>query len=59
ERGLVNAGRRVRVLDPKGEYEGTALGISDTGELLVRTADDKIIPVSSGEISVRGVMGYV
>ena len=57
-RHLINCDRRVRVLDPKQEYEGTALGINIAGELLVKT-DTGIVPVSAGEVSVRGVYGYV
>jgi len=55
---LANRGRRVRVLDPLGEYEGTALGIDQRGQLLVER-NGEIIKVSSGEVSVRGIYGYV
>ena len=60
ERGLVNRGRKVRVLDPTEPFEGTAMGITSSGELIVRTEDgsaDRL--VGTGEVSVRGVMGYV
>ena len=56
---LVSAGRRVRVLDPKGEYTGEAIGINAQGELQVRQDDGKIINVYAGEVSVRGIYGYV
>lgn len=55
---LANRGKTVRVLDPLGEYEGTALGINDRGELLVDRGSE-ISRVSSGEVSVRGIYGYV
>lgn len=55
---LVNRGRQVRVLDPKGSYIGMAEGISPEGELLVET-ENGLRRVSSGEVSVRGVYGYV
>ena len=55
---LVNRGRTVRILDPKGEYEGVALGITPQGALEVDTADGRRL-VDSGEVSVRGVYGYV
>jgi len=55
---LVNKNNRVKVLDPKGEYEGIAFGITNTGELLVKTPQE-ICKVSSGEVSVRGIYGYV
>ena len=54
----VNVGRRVRVLDPKGEYEADALGIDEQGELIVRCDDGRHINVYAGEVSVRGVYGY-
>lgn len=56
---LVNKDREVRVLDPKGEYRGMARGINDTGELLVELEDGTVTPVYAGEVSVRGLYGYV
>ena len=56
---LINRGREVRVLDPKGEYEGKAEGINDKGELIVRLPDGSVSCVASGEVSVRGIYGYV
>ena len=55
---LVNRNRSVRVLDPLGEYEGVAQGINERGELLVER-NGKIEKISSGEVSVRGIYGYV
>ena len=56
---LVNLGREVCVLDPAGEYRGVARGITDTGELLVERSDGTIQKVFAGEVSVRGIYGYV
>ena len=56
---LVNRGRTVQVLQPEGDYTGTALGIDERGRLLVRREDGTVIPVYAGEVSVRGVYGYV
>ncbi len=56
---LINLDRQVRVLDPKGEYEGIARGITRTGELLVETAEGHCRKVYAGEVSVRGLYGYV
>lgn len=57
---LVNKDRRCRVLDPGGAYEGTALGIDDAGRLLVeRTDNGAVAAVDAGEVSVRGIYGYV
>ena len=56
---LINKDAKVRVLDPRGEYDGKALGITETGELLVETADGTVEQVYAGEVSVRGIYGYV
>lgn len=56
---LVNFGRQVHVLDPKGEYDGIARGIRDTGELMVEIPGKEIRDVYAGEVSVRGIYGYV
>ncbi len=56
---LVNFGREVRVLEPGHEYNGVAGGINETGELLIHTKDGQIRQVYAGEVSVRGIYGYV
>ena len=55
---LVNRERQVRVLDPKDPFTGTAKGITAGGELMVET-ESGIRNVSSGEVSVRGIYGYI
>ncbi|MCM1541577.1 MAG: biotin--[acetyl-CoA-carboxylase] ligase [Blautia sp.] len=59
DRLLVNCGREVRVLDPKGEYTGISKGIDAAGELLVELPDGSETAVYAGEVSVRGIYGYV
>ena len=56
---LVNIGSEVCVLDPCGEYRGKALGINNAGELLGEKEDGTTENVYAGEVSVRGVYGYV
>ncbi len=58
EAKLVNKDNKVRVLDPKGEFTGTALGIDDKGELIVKNEDGETVLVYAGEVSVRGIYGY-
>ena len=58
-KALVNKDREVLVLDPRGQYKGRALGIDDEGSLLVRQEDGNVSAVISGEVSVRGIYGYV
>lgn len=55
---LVNMNKNVRVLDPKEPFEGKAMGINERGELIVDTWESRKL-VSSGEVSVRGIYGYV
>lgn len=59
EARLANKDQLVRVLDPKGEYEGIARGIRCTGELIVELPDGIVREVYAGEVSVRGYYGYV
>lgn len=56
---IVNRGKGIRVLDPDGEYTGQSLGIDEKGELLVKMESGEIRKVISGEVSVRGIYGYV
>ena len=56
---LVNREREVLVLEPGQEYEAYALGINSSGELIVKTADGQRREIFAGEVSVRGVYGYV
>ncbi len=55
---LVNREREVRVLDTKPDCRGIAKGINERGELLVDTGKG-IRCICSGEVSVRGVYGYL
>ena len=55
---LVNMDRKVRVLDPKEPFTGISKGITEKGELIVILGDEARL-VSSGEVSVRGIYGYV
>lgn len=56
---LINRGREVMVLEPGKEYLAKALGINKFGELLVQKEDGGTEAVFAGEVSVRGIYGYV
>lgn len=56
---LVNIDKEVRVLEPGNEYTAYAQGINSEGELLVRTIDGQEKRIYAGEVSVRGIYGYV
>ncbi len=55
------AGRNavVRILDPAGEYTGISRGITETGELIVEKETGETVLIYAGEVSVRGLYGYV
>jgi len=57
-KNCVTLGRQVRVIG-QTEREATALDIDPEGGLVVRYADGSIATVSSGEVSVRGLWGYI
>lgn len=56
---LVNCGREVLIHGAESPYCAQALGINDTGELLVRRENGSEEAVYAGEVSVRGIYGYV
>ncbi len=58
-RRLINIGREVCLVRKDEKIIRTALGINDRGELLVRDDRGKTETVFSGEVSVRGLYGYV
>lgn len=57
-KNCVTLGKTVRVLGAE-PYEATALNVDGDGALQVRTADGKIHKIFSGEVSVRGLFGYI
>lgn len=56
---LVNKDKMVQVLDPNGEFEGKAKGITKMGDLIVEKENGTVVEVYAGEVSVRGFYGYV
>lgn len=55
----ITVGRQIKVLRGREERVGTAVGVDDTFALVVRWADGSEEALSSGEVSVRGLLGYV
>ena len=58
ESRLANKDNRVNVLAPSGAWQGICLGIKRTAHLVQRE-DGKVEEVIAGEVSVRGIYGYV
>ena len=56
---LANHGREVLILEKDAEYKAYAEGINQKGELVVRREDGTVENICAGEVSVRGVYGYV
>lgn len=56
---LVNQSREVLILEKDAEYKAYAEGINQKGELVVRREDGTVENICAGEVSVRGVYGYV
>lgn len=55
----VTIGARVRVVEVTNAYEGVAEGLDETGALLVRDDSGTLHRVLAGDVSIRGMMGYV
>lgn len=59
KKDCVTLGRQVRLLRSGEERTGTALGLDENGGLIVRYDSGETGVVYSGEVSVRGLYGYV
>ena len=55
----VTLGKQVRILGSGAERTGEAVGIDDSFGLIVRREDGALETIRSGEVSVRGLYGYV
>ncbi|MDO5155142.1 MAG: biotin--[acetyl-CoA-carboxylase] ligase, partial [Eubacteriales bacterium] len=56
---LINCGREVKVIEKDSERILTAVGIDATGALIVQNDKGEQEAILSGEVSVRGIYGYV
>lgn len=56
---LVNRGREVKIIEKGCERVLTAIGIDQNGALLVKDEEGRQEAIISGEVSVRGLYGYV
>lgn len=58
-RDCITLGKPVVILQSDGRQEGLALDVDPDGGLLVALSDGSITTVQSGEVSVRGLYGYI
>lgn len=56
---LVNRGQQVVISDGTGQFTCVSAGVDATGALLVTKEDGSAEAITSGEVSVRGIYGYV
>lgn len=56
---LVNCGREVKIIEKDRERILKALGIDNDGGLVVENSEGERESIISGEVSVRGIYGYV
>ncbi|HIW22172.1 MAG TPA: biotin--[acetyl-CoA-carboxylase] ligase [Candidatus Dorea intestinavium] len=56
---LINKDKRLRIKEEYEEYEAYGIGINDAGHLLVGLDNGTTKELLAGEVSVRGLFGYV
>ncbi len=54
-----NLGREVRAMLKGEEIRGIATDITEEGALLIRTQEGKLVEISYGDVSVRGIYDYI
>lgn len=59
EKGCMTLGKEIVLVRGEEVLYGTAVGLDPDGGLIVRFRDGTVRPVNSGEVSVRGMYGYV
>ena len=52
-------GKEVRIINGDTEKSGKVLGIDNEGQLIVEHGDGSIEELFSGEVSIRGMEGYL
>ena len=55
----ITPGREISVIRGDEKYYAKALSVDDEGGLVILSPDGKISTVTSGEVSVRGMYGYL
>lgn len=59
EERLVNKDKEVFIIEKDNKIKRTAIGIGDEGELIVKDEAGNEEKIIAGEVSVRGIYGYV
>ena len=56
---LVNRNKEVYIIEGDSRIKRVAIGIDTDGELLVKDDNGNIEKIMAGEVSIRGIYGYV
>ena len=56
---MVNRNKEVYIIEGDSRIKRVAIGIDTDGELLVKDDNGKIEKIMAGEVSIRGIYGYV
>lgn len=59
EKLLVNRNKEVYIIEGDSRIKRVAIGIDTDGELLVKDDNGNIEKIMAGEVSIRGIYGYV
>lgn len=55
----INVDQELKVISRSGELKGKGVGIEKDGTLQIRLEDGTITSINAGEVSVRGLYGYI
>ena len=55
----ITLGKEVCIVSKENKFNAIAEDITNEGRLVVRGIDGKTMEILSGEVSVRGIMGYI
>ena len=59
QKDCITVGKQIVVLRGDEKRYGTALSVEEDGSLLVQFSDGRLQSVNSGEVSIRGMYGYI
>ncbi len=55
----ININKKITATKNGKQINATAIGITNSGELIIKKEDGTTLNINSGEVSVRGIYGYI
>lgn len=52
-------GKEIKIIERNNKFLAKALNLSNEGRLIIQHSDGKVEEIMSGEVSVRGINGYI